>query len=63
MEHIGRMDLRGFRYEFSGIAVRPQCPAEWAAVFDVFTAEGKPLDGPVVFTINGTTGEVRILGE
>ncbi len=62
MEHLGSLDLRGFRYELIRVAMRPQHPGDWTAVFDAFTPDGKPIDGPVVFVINGTTGTVRALG-
>lgn len=62
-EHVCRLDLRGYRYEFAGVNRSAGSPPAWAAVFDVYTPAGNLLDGPVVFVVDGRTGEVRAFGD
>lgn len=57
--YVNSLDLRGYRYEFSGISFDKNWPNEWGAVFDVYTPQGHLMDGPVVFVVEKDTGRVR----
>jgi len=59
LEHLDRLDLRGFRYELKGVVSRPQHAEEWAVLFDIYTPDGRALDGPAVFVVDRASGAVR----
>lgn len=59
LEHVQKLDLRGYRYEFAGISSNDKYPDEWGTVFDVYTPKGHLMDGPVVFVVERRTGAVK----
>lgn len=59
IEHVMKLDLRGYKYSFVGISFDEKWPGEWGVIFDVYTPSGNLMDGPVIFVVEKDTGRVR----
>jgi len=56
---IASHDMRGFKLVFAEARRRPSNSREWAAVFDIFTADGALVDGPMIIVVDDATGIAR----
>jgi hypothetical protein len=60
-KHLLTQNLRGYRYEFVKVNFIEKKPEEFGVVFNVFTPKNAPIDGPAVFIVDKSTGNIRVL--
>lgn len=58
---MSAQDLRGYSVKLSHTHLHPTGP--WGAVFDVYSPEGNPVDGPIVVVVDPETQTARFLDE
>jgi len=58
---IATLDMRGHTATFVEAKPRVRYPGEWSAIFDVFSLEGTPVDGPMVVIVDEITKQARIM--
>lgn len=60
-EFIAQQGAQGFSYSFANINMHERFPEQWNVIFDVFSAVGTLIDGPVVVVVDARNGEARFL--
>jgi hypothetical protein len=53
------VEMRGFRAVFSGVHGSSQTE-EWSVIFEVHSAEGHLMDGPIIVVVDKTTAAARL---
>lgn len=59
--HLRQRDLKGFRYEFVKVSLTEKRPNEYGVVYNIYAADNSIIDGPAVFIVDKSSGEVGFL--
>jgi hypothetical protein len=59
LEFVKKIDLKGYSYSLIDVRLSRRQPNKWSAIFDVYSSKGGLIDGPVIFTVDKDTGEIK----
>lgn len=60
--YVSSLNLKGYRYEYSGVNKEKYYTGEWGVMFDVYAPEGHLMDNHAIFFVNPETGKIRAFG-
>jgi hypothetical protein len=58
---LATFDMKGYSAVFAEAKTMPRFPGEWIVIFDMFSPEGTPFDGPMVVTVDEKTKEATMM--
>jgi hypothetical protein len=58
-QFVACLDMRGFAVSYVETRKDDRRPGEWATIFDVYSAQGTLVDGPMVIIVDEKTRAAR----
>ena len=57
---VSTLELRGYTATFVEARKHERWPKEWSVIFDLRSARGNVMDGPMVVVVDEPTGSARL---